>query len=73
MSERQKQLLKLLRGSKPGLSVDEISKALEIPAMRCAPAFRDARGGRLGCGWRLTSLWGWPPAATLRRPYRAWH
>jgi predicted ArsR family transcriptional regulator len=30
MSERQKQLLKLLRGSKPGLSVDELSKALEI-------------------------------------------
>ena len=30
MSERQKQLLKLLRGSKPGLSVEELSKALEI-------------------------------------------
>ena len=30
MGERQKQLLKLLRGSKPGLSVDELSKGLEI-------------------------------------------
>jgi hypothetical protein len=30
MSERQKRLLKLLRGSKPGLSVDELSKGLEI-------------------------------------------
>ena len=27
---RQKQLLKLLRGSKPGMSVDELSKGLEI-------------------------------------------
>ncbi|MGH8762215.1 MAG: helix-turn-helix transcriptional regulator [Nitrosospira sp.] len=30
IGERQKQLLKLLRGSKPGLSVDELSKGLEI-------------------------------------------
>ena len=30
MCKRQKQLLKLLRGSKPGLSVDELSKGLEI-------------------------------------------
>ena len=30
MGERQKRLLKLLRGSKPGLSVDELSKGLEI-------------------------------------------
>jgi predicted ArsR family transcriptional regulator len=30
MGERQKQLLKLLRASKPGLSVDELSKGLEI-------------------------------------------
>lgn len=30
MGERQKQLLKLLRGSKPGLSVEELSKGLEI-------------------------------------------
>jgi predicted ArsR family transcriptional regulator len=30
MGERQKQLLKLLRGSKPGLSVDELSKGLEM-------------------------------------------
>ena len=30
MGERQKQLLKLLRGNKPGLSVDELSKGLEI-------------------------------------------
>jgi predicted ArsR family transcriptional regulator len=30
MGERQKQLLKLLRGSKPGLSVDELSRGLEI-------------------------------------------
>ncbi|MDQ3184900.1 MAG: HTH domain-containing protein [Pseudomonadota bacterium] len=30
MGVRQKQLLKLLRGSKPGLSVDELSKGLEI-------------------------------------------
>ncbi|MDN5752976.1 MAG: HTH domain-containing protein [Nitrosospira sp.] len=30
MGERQKQLLKLLRGSKLGLSVDELSKGLEI-------------------------------------------
>jgi len=30
MGERQKQLLKLLRGNKPGLSVDELSKGLDI-------------------------------------------
>ena len=30
MGERQKQLIKLLRGSRPGLSVDELSKGLEI-------------------------------------------
>lgn len=30
IGERQKQLLKLLRGHKPGLSVDELSKGLEI-------------------------------------------
>lgn len=30
MGERQKQLLKLLRRGKPGLSVDELSKGLEI-------------------------------------------
>ncbi len=30
MGERQKQLIKLLRGHKPGLSVDELSKGLEI-------------------------------------------
>jgi predicted ArsR family transcriptional regulator len=30
MGERQKRLLKLLRGSKPGLSVDELSRGLEI-------------------------------------------
>lgn len=30
IGERQKQLLKLLRGSRPGLSVDELSKGLEI-------------------------------------------
>jgi predicted ArsR family transcriptional regulator len=30
IGERQKQLLKLLRGNKPGLSVDELSKGLEI-------------------------------------------
>jgi predicted ArsR family transcriptional regulator len=30
MGERQKQLLKLLRGSKLGLSVEELSKGLEI-------------------------------------------
>jgi predicted ArsR family transcriptional regulator len=30
MGERQKQLLKLLRASKPGLSVDELSRGLEI-------------------------------------------
>lgn len=30
MGERQKQLLKLLRANKPGLSVDELSKGLEI-------------------------------------------
>jgi predicted ArsR family transcriptional regulator len=30
MGERQKQLLKLLRGKKPGMSVDELSKGLEI-------------------------------------------
>lgn len=30
MGERQRQLLKLLRRSKPGLSVDELSKGLEI-------------------------------------------
>src|SRR5688500_9786352 len=30
IGERQKQLLKLLRGTKPGMSVDELSKGLEI-------------------------------------------
>lgn len=30
IGERQKQLLKLLRGSRPGMSVDELSKGLEI-------------------------------------------
>ena len=30
MGERQKQLLKLLRGKRPGMSVDELSKGLEI-------------------------------------------
>jgi predicted ArsR family transcriptional regulator len=30
MGERQKQLLKLLRGKRPGLSVDELAKGLEI-------------------------------------------
>ena len=30
MGERQKRLLKLLRGSKAGLSLDELSRVLEI-------------------------------------------
>ena len=30
IGERQKQLLKLLRGTRPGMSVDELSKGLEI-------------------------------------------
>jgi len=30
IGERQKQLLKLLRGSRPGMSVDELSRGLEI-------------------------------------------
>lgn len=30
MGERQKRLLKLLRGNKPGPSMDELSKGLEI-------------------------------------------
>jgi hypothetical protein len=34
MGERQKQLLKLLRGSKPGLTVEELCKGLEITRMQ---------------------------------------
>ena len=70
MGERQKQLLKLLRGSKPGLSVDELSKGLEITrnAVRqhlasleaaglvAAGAMRPSGGGRPQQLYILTEL-----------------
>jgi predicted ArsR family transcriptional regulator len=70
MGERQKQLLKLLRGSKAGLSVDELSKGLEITrnAVRqhlaslevaglvAAGATRPSGGGRPQQLYMLTEL-----------------
>jgi hypothetical protein len=56
MGERQKQLLKLLRGSKPSLRWTSFSRPGDYPQCR-ATASRNSRGGRVGGRWRDTSVW----------------
>ena len=70
MGARQKQLLKLLRGNRSGMSVDELSKGLEITrnAVRQHLASLQAVG-LIATG--VTSIWRRPPSATLRS-HRAW-
>jgi len=71
MGERQKQLLKLLRGSKPGLSVDELSKGLEMTrnAVRQHLASLEV-AGFVTAG--VTRPSGGRPAAATLHPHRAW-